>query len=75
MATKLPSSRLPKGERQARILAALKTRPAIRVSTLATQYGVSDETIRRDLDHLSEQGLLNRTYGGASIAPGDRAWR
>lgn len=30
---------------------------------------MSDETIRRDLDHLSDEGLLNRTYGGASIAP------
>ena len=63
------ASRLPKAERQARILAALETRPAIRVSSLAEQYGVSDETIRRDLDHLSEQGLLNRTYGGASVEP------
>lgn len=50
-------------------MATLKTRPAIRISTLAAEYAVSDETIRRDLDHLSDEGLLNRTYGGASIAP------
>lgn len=61
--------RLSKRERQARILAALKTAPALRVASLAEQFAVSDETIRRDLDELSADGLLNRTYGGASIAP------
>ena len=61
--------RLRKQERQARILAELKTAPAIRVSYLALKFAVSDETIRRDLDELSESGRLHRTYGGASVAP------
>ena len=61
--------RLRKQERQARILAELKTAPAIRVSSIALKFAVSDETIRRDLDELSEGGRLNRTYGGASVAP------
>ena len=51
------------------ILEELKTWPAIRISTLAKKFDVSDETIRRDLDELSADGLLNRTYGGASITP------
>jgi DeoR/GlpR family transcriptional regulator of sugar metabolism len=37
----------------------------LRVAELAGQLGVSTETIRRDLDELTEQGKLNRTYGGA----------
>lgn len=63
------ATRLRKPERQARILAELATAPAIRISALAHKFAVSDETIRRDLDELGADGLLNRTYGGASIAP------
>jgi DeoR/GlpR family transcriptional regulator of sugar metabolism len=60
---------LRKTERHERILAELRTAPAIRVSELARKFEVSDETIRRDLDQLGSGGLLNRTYGGASITP------
>ncbi|WP_199698977.1 DeoR family transcriptional regulator [Oleomonas cavernae] len=38
----------------------------LRASKLATVLSVSGETIRRDLLELQEQGLINRTYGGAS---------
>jgi DeoR/GlpR family transcriptional regulator of sugar metabolism len=38
------------------------------VEALATQFGVTASTIRRDLAHLSSEGHLARTYGGA-IAP------
>ena len=31
---------------------------------------VSDSTIRRDLEHLETQGLLQRTYGGAVLVKG-----
>ena len=64
-----PPKRPRKQERQTRILDELKTAPAIRISSLAKKFDVSDETIRRDLDELSASGLLNRTYGGASITP------
>lgn len=63
------ATRTRKHERQARILAELKTAPAIRISHLSRKFAVSDETIRRDLDQLGAEGLLQRTYGGASIAP------
>ena len=56
----------PKSERQARILAELNSAPSLRVAELAGRLGVSTETIRRDLDEMTEQGLLNRTYGGAT---------
>jgi len=61
--------KLKKAERQARILGELRASPAIRISALAGDFGVSTETIRRDLDELSQQGMLSRTYGGAAARP------
>lgn len=51
--------------RHRRILSELEQRPSLRVSELAERLEVSTETIRRDLDRLTEEGLLDRTYGGA----------
>lgn len=55
----------PKPARQERILSELNRSPSLRVAELARRLDVSTETIRRDLDEMTEQGLLNRTYGGA----------
>ncbi|WP_377294371.1 DeoR/GlpR family DNA-binding transcription regulator [Rhizobium sp. SG2393] len=55
----------PKSIRQERILTELTQAPSLRVAELARRLDVSTETIRRDLDELTGQGLLNRTYGGA----------
>jgi DeoR/GlpR family transcriptional regulator of sugar metabolism len=57
--------RLDKSVRQARILATLDDAPSLRVAELARRLRVSTETIRRDLDEMTQAGLLNRTYGGA----------
>jgi DeoR/GlpR family transcriptional regulator of sugar metabolism len=57
--------RRAKSDRQSQILAELNRTPSLRVADLAAHLEVSTETIRRDLDELTEQGLLNRTYGGA----------
>lgn len=54
-----------KKARQRGILAELDKRPALRIGELARSLGVSSETIRRDLDELTERGLVGRTYGGA----------
>jgi len=35
------------------------------VAELASTFSVSMDTIRRDLDHLAERGLVARTHGGA----------
>lgn len=64
--------RLSAEERHARILRDLKINPALRVAHLARAFGVTTETIRRDLDALSADGRLARTYGGAAAALGDR---
>ena len=52
-------------ERRARIVAALRRHPAVRVAALSEELGVSEITIRRDLLLLEQEGVLARTYGGA----------
>jgi DeoR/GlpR family transcriptional regulator of sugar metabolism len=42
-----------------------KERGAITVMESASQFAVSADTIRRDLDYLADRGLLKRTHGGA----------
>lgn len=55
-----------KQERHRRIVAELRANPTVRISDLADEFSVSTETVRRDIDELSGQGLVNRTYGGAA---------
>ena len=52
-------------ERHARILEVLAERHAVRVSTLSELLGVSEVTVRRDLEELERKALLERTHGGA----------
>lgn len=52
-------------ERQSQILSSLHARGAVAVAQLADQLAVTDETIRRDLAKLADEGLLVRTHGGA----------
>jgi DeoR/GlpR family transcriptional regulator of sugar metabolism len=54
-------------ERRARIVAALRDKRAVRVPALSEDLGVSEITIRRDLLLLEQEGVLDRTYGGAVI--------
>lgn len=58
-----------KAQRHRSILAALSTDPTVRISALAADFGVSAETVRRDIEELSRQGAVRRTYGGASVVP------
>ncbi|MEQ8211548.1 MAG: DeoR/GlpR family DNA-binding transcription regulator [Lacipirellulaceae bacterium] len=59
-------------QRRLEILSQLQEAGAVRVASLATRFGVADETIRRDLDKLSDQGQLARTHGGAISIRHDR---
>mgnify|MGYP000999959609 CR=1 FL=1 len=52
-------------ERRQLIVKLLEEQGSVRVSTLAAIYGVTEETIRRDLEELERAGFLKRTYGGA----------
>jgi DeoR/GlpR family transcriptional regulator of sugar metabolism len=52
-------------ERHRTILEVVRERHAVRVSTLSELLGVSEVTVRRDLEDLEHRGLLERTHGGA----------
>ncbi len=56
--------RLP-ASRQADLSAFVAEVGEVTVTTLAERYGVSTDTIRRDLDQLDADGFLVRTHGGA----------
>lgn len=57
-------------QRQALIVEEVQRRGAVRVSDLTRQFGVSDMTIRRDLDLLVHQGLVEKVHGGATTPRG-----
>ncbi|MCK0149473.1 DeoR/GlpR family DNA-binding transcription regulator [Marivita sp. S6314] len=60
------SRRLKKSDRRRQILLELKLSPHVRISEMSKRFGVSTETIRRDMDSLAEDGFINRAHGGAS---------
>ena len=39
----------------------------VSVSNLSKEYGVTEETIRRDLEKLEKEGVLTRVHGGAVL--------
>ncbi|GAB3958516.1 DeoR/GlpR family DNA-binding transcription regulator [Actinoallomurus acanthiterrae] len=59
-------------QRRAELVRYVRERGHATVTELATGFGVSVDTIRRDLDHLARRRLLARTHGGA-MALGERA--
>lgn len=54
-------------ERRNAILARLQEEKKVVVSDLSIEYGVTEETIRRDLEKLESEGLAKKTYGGAVV--------
>ena len=52
-------------QRRSAILALVEEAGAARVSELVDQLGVSDMTVRRDIERLDAEGLLERVHGGA----------
>lgn len=58
-------SKLPSAARRLRIRDLVAGQPGVSVGHLATEFGVSEMTIRRDLSALQEKDLLQRTHGGA----------
>ena len=55
--------------RQSLILQAVRSDGSARVSDLTHRLGVSDMTIRRDLEVLARNGLVEKVHGGA-VLPG-----
>lgn len=54
-------------ERRNLILEKIHADKRVIVSELSREYDVSEETIRRDLDRLEEDGHVIKSYGGAVI--------
>jgi DeoR/GlpR family transcriptional regulator of sugar metabolism len=57
-------------QRQAIILERVREDGAVRVADLVRDLGVSDMTVRRDLEVLDDQGLLEKVHGGATALAG-----
>jgi DeoR family transcriptional regulator, glycerol-3-phosphate regulon repressor len=57
-------------DRQTKILQLLRQSGRVSVEDLASQFGVTLQTIRRDLNELSEARLVVRVHGGAIVASG-----
>ncbi|MER5183811.1 DeoR/GlpR family DNA-binding transcription regulator [Streptomyces sp. NPDC002896] len=52
-------------QRRALILDEVRRRGGVRVNELTRKLGVSDMTVRRDLDTLARQGVIEKVHGGA----------
>ena len=63
-----PGTRLRRADRLSAILERLSSDRSLGVTDLAERFGVSQATLRRDLQVLDEQGLVNRVHGGV-LAP------
>ncbi|KFI05447.1 DeoR/GlpR family DNA-binding transcription regulator [Massilia sp. BSC265] len=55
-------------QRKNEILSMLRQRGQVEAKVLAAHYGVSEDTIRRDLREMAAEGLLQRVHGGALLA-------
>lgn len=63
-----PGEAMPQ-ERQQSILQRLRSHGRVVAVELASEFGVSEDSIRRDLRELAAQGLCKRVYGGALPMP------
>lgn len=54
-------------ERRHMIIDIINKEKAVKVVDLSKQFGVTEETIRRDLEKLAQKGIVKKTYGGAVL--------
>ncbi|WP_392508588.1 substrate-binding domain-containing protein [Naumannella halotolerans] len=54
-------------QRQDQVLHLIRARGSIVVSEVAPELGVSELTIRRDVNQLARRGLVKRVHGGATL--------
>ena len=52
-------------ERQNTIVEIVNREGSVRVKNLSKKFGVTEDSIRKDLAHLEKDGMLKKTYGGA----------
>jgi DeoR/GlpR family transcriptional regulator of sugar metabolism len=53
-------------ERHALVVELVTVRGRVSITELSRRFGVSEMTVRRDLDQLEAEGALRRTHGGAT---------
>ncbi len=58
-----------KSFRQNKLLDILQKDKIIKTKAMADYFDVSIETIRRDLDQMEKEGIINKIYGGAELCP------
>ena len=59
----------PVRERHAKIQHLVRAKGFITIEHLAAQFEVTPQTIRRDINILSREGLIHRYHGGAGLPP------
>jgi len=67
------SKRIVARRRQELIAEHVQRHGSARVSDLTSELGVSDMTIRRDLDTLTREGLVTKVHGGATLPADSQA--
>lgn len=56
-------------ERRQQIVEIVNKKNSVRVTELSRLFSVTEETIRRDLEKLENEGRISRSHGGAVKAP------
>lgn len=54
-------------DRHEKVMELLRKNKSLKVSTITKMFGVSTETVRRDLEYLEKEGFLRRVRGGAVL--------
>lgn len=65
MTTEGKNPPIPAALRRERMLAEIREREYVRVGELSARFGVSEMTVRGDLDSLAARGQVHRVRGGA----------
>lgn len=55
------------GGRRAEIVALVQRQGFVTIDALAQAFGVTPQTIRRDINELADEGILQRYHGGAAF--------
>src|SRR6185295_11093242 len=63
----VPSAAMTPNPRQSLLLDEVRARGAVSVEALSDQFGVTLQTVRRDVKLLSDAGLLARFHGGVRM--------
>lgn len=66
-------AKLSADERRRSIIESIARLGGVSVMTLAQEYGVTSQTIRRDLQELGSRGLIQKGHGVALPGPGSTA--